>query len=121
MNARFYQNGKTIDYTPVAAVAAGDVVVIGNIIGIAQTDIAAGALGAVDIEGVFEFKKTASAVVTAGAAVFYDGTAETVDGTAADGKVFAGYAVKAAAAADATVFVKINVGYVVQAAATTDD
>ncbi|MDR1591110.1 MAG: DUF2190 family protein [Puniceicoccales bacterium] len=33
------QKGESIDHTPVADVAAGDVVVIGNIVGVAKLDI----------------------------------------------------------------------------------
>lgn len=47
MKAIFIYEGKSIDYVPAADVAAGDVVVIGDIVGVAQFDIPKGTLGAV--------------------------------------------------------------------------
>ena len=52
--AQYIQTGQAIDYTPSAAVDAGDVVVIGDILGISKLDIAADALGALALEGVFD-------------------------------------------------------------------
>ena len=57
--ATFIQDGKSIDYTPGSAVSAGDVVVQGDLIGIAKLDIAADALGALAVKGVFDFPKAA--------------------------------------------------------------
>ena len=42
MKAIFVYEGKSIDYVPAADVAAGDVVVIGDIVGVAQFDIPEG-------------------------------------------------------------------------------
>ena len=106
MKARFYQDGKTIDYTPTAALAAGDVVVLGNIIGIAQTDVPANTLTGLDIEGVFEFAKKANDVVTVGAVVYWD--ADTKVATIGAGEVVAGIAVEASDANVGYVRVKIN-------------
>ena len=106
MKARFYQDGKTIDYTPTAALAAGDVVVLGNIIGIAQTDVPANTLTGLDIEGVFEFVKKANDVVTAGALIYWD--TENKVATISAGEVVAGIAVEASAATTGYVRVKIN-------------
>jgi len=44
--AQFIHDGKSIDYTPTADVAAGDVVVQNDLLGVAKLDIAANALGA---------------------------------------------------------------------------
>ena len=68
MKAIYVQPGNAIDYTPTADVAAGDVVVLGTIIGVASYDIAANTLGALNVSGVFDMPK-ASGAVTAGAAV----------------------------------------------------
>lgn len=59
--AQFIHDGKSIDYTPGSAVAAGDVVVQGELVGVAKMDIAAGQLGALAIEGVFDFPKPTGA------------------------------------------------------------
>lgn len=71
--ARFIHEGNAIDYTPVADVAAGDVVVIGASVGVANQDIPANTLGALAIEGVFEMPKDATAY-TAGDVVGWTGS-----------------------------------------------
>jgi predicted RecA/RadA family phage recombinase len=106
MKARFYQDGKTIDYTPTADLAAGDVVVLGKIIGIAQTDVPANTLAGLDIEGVFEFVKKANDVVTAGALIYWD--ADNKVATVTSGDTIVGIAVEASAATTGYVRVKIN-------------
>jgi predicted RecA/RadA family phage recombinase len=52
--AIFVHDGGTIDYTPATNVAAGDVVVQGDLVGVAKLDIPAGQLGALAVEGVFD-------------------------------------------------------------------
>lgn len=73
MIARFVQDGKAIDYRPSEAVAAGDVVVQGTLIGIARLDIAANTLGSLAVVGVFDAPKAIGAI-TVGAAVYWDAT-----------------------------------------------
>ena len=95
--AKKVSDGSTIDYTPAAAVAAGDVVVQGKLVGIALTDIAAGALGALAVVGVFDLPKASATEFTAGASVYWDATnklAVTTDGEGANALV--GKAVTAA-------------------------
>jgi len=106
MKAVFLYEGRSIDYVPDAAVAAGDVVQIGNLIGIAQFNIAAGATGAVAVTGVWGVEKD-SAAITAGAAVYWNAADKVATATEGSNKLL-GYAVAAAAAADATVQVRIG-------------
>ena len=70
------QEGDLLDYSPSVAVAAGDVVVQGDLVGIATNDIAANALGAVNIDDVFRLPKTAGAgtAIGAGLRVYWDAT-----------------------------------------------
>ncbi len=97
MTARFIHDGSSIDYTPAADVTAGDVVVQGDLIGIAKLDIAADALGALAVTGVFDVPKTAGVgeAIAAGAKVYWDvadGIAKTDDEAGANkylGKVVA--------------------------------
>ena len=98
--AQFIHDGRSIDHTPASAVTAGDVVVQDNLIGIAKLDIAADALGALAVTGVFDVPKAAGDMAV-GAALYWD---------AADGQVntdptnpFFGFAIAAAADADTTV------------------
>lgn len=74
----------TIDYTPSSAVTAGDVVILGDIVGVASGDIAANVLGSLDVEGVFDLPKT-SAVFAVGDPVYWSATGTPVTGTASSG------------------------------------
>ena len=100
MKAIYYQRGETLDYIPEAAMEAGAVVPLGTRIGI-----------------VFILDKAAEEIKM-GAAVYYDSEADAITTTASTevtegeakktvGNVPAGYAVADAAAADATVLVKL--------------
>jgi predicted RecA/RadA family phage recombinase len=59
--AVFVHDGCSIDYTPAADVAAGDVVVQGNLVGVARQPIKANQPGALAVEGVFDFAKATGA------------------------------------------------------------
>lgn len=52
---KYRHEGRAIDYTPVAAVAAGNAVQVGDLIGVANVDIPANKKGALAVEGVFLF------------------------------------------------------------------
>ena len=112
--AKFIQKGDAIDYTPGANVAAGSVVVIGTLVGIADRAIADGELAAISLAGVYAIEKITGAI-TAGAYVYWDADGDPQGGTAgtggltttkADG-VFAAIAIAAAAETDGTVLVKL--------------
>lgn len=110
----FVQSGSAIDYTPSVAVVVGQAVVQGRILGIATRAIAADALGAVAIEGVFDIVKKQE-TITVGAAVYWDADGDPYGGTAGTGActttvsdILAGYATAAAAETDATVRVKLD-------------
>lgn len=104
--ARLVQSGEMIDYTPSSAVAAGAVVVLGTVgVGIAQTAIAANVKGSLVVDGVIEHAK-ATGAVTAFAKVYYDATNNVLT-TTSSGNTLAGYAVAAAASADATATIKL--------------
>lgn len=106
--AKYIQKGSNIDYTNsgAAAISAGDVVSLTTRIAIAGTDIAVGATGSVTVGGVFEIDKTASLAISQGDKVYYSTTTKKI--TKTDTDVPAGWAIAAAAAADATVLVKIG-------------
>ena len=105
MNAKYWQKGETLDYTPAEAVKNGAVVSLGTRIGIAGSDIAANEQGQIHVVGVFEMAKD-GAEIALGAAVYYNEANDQITATA-DGAVPAGYAVQAATAADTTVLVKL--------------
>ena len=82
--AKFIHEGKTIDYTPQSAVAAGDVVELGTIPLVAPVAIPAGVLGALSCDGVFDLPKTSDAF-TAGDTVYWDNDGTPVTGDATSG------------------------------------
>ncbi|MFA6134566.1 MAG: DUF2190 family protein [Phycisphaerae bacterium] len=107
--AIFVQDGESIDYTPTSAVAAGDVVVQGDLIGVAKTPIAANALGSLAVWGVFDVPKatTGGSGLTAGTTVYWDATNKVATTTSTGNKQL-GKVVTAAADADATVRVRLD-------------
>jgi predicted RecA/RadA family phage recombinase len=105
--ATFVQDGESIDYTPVADVAAGDVVVQGDLVGVAKLDIKANKLGALAVGGVFDFAKLAALALAVGTIVYWDDAANVATNVAAGNKQI-GKVVRAAAAADATVRVRLS-------------
>ena len=113
--AQFIHDGKAIDYTPGSDVTAGDVVVQNNLVGIAKLDIAADALGALAVEGVFDVAK-AAVEIEAGKPVYWDADGNPVTGdagsgaatTTEDGNVQMGFSIAAAADTDETLRVKLQ-------------
>jgi predicted RecA/RadA family phage recombinase len=80
-----YQEGKVIDWVngTGADVTSNTVVRIGNILGIALTDIADGDTGSVAIEGVFTCPKVSAAVIAQGESLTWDASASAFDDNAA--------------------------------------
>lgn len=107
--ATFAHDGAAIDYTPGGNIAAGEVVVIGELVGVAKTPIAANTLGALVVEGIFDFAKATGGgtAISAGANVYWDDTNNMATTTASGNKLI-GKCVKAAADGDATVRVRMN-------------
>lgn len=104
--ATYFQRGEAIDYpnTGDETLKHGTVVSIKTRIGVVAGDIEPKQTGTLHVAGVFEIpKKDASAVFAIGDAVSFD------DGiiAAATGKASAGYVVKASAAGEANVVVKL--------------
>lgn len=96
----YIQPGNVIDWTVTGSdVSSGDLVAIGELVGVATTDGAVGDVIAVTINGVFELPKVTGAIGV-GAALYHD-TAEVT--TTASGNEFVGYATVAALSGDATV------------------
>lgn len=114
MATNYIQEGAVIDYVAGADITSGSVVVAGNIIGVALTDIANTETGSLAISGVFEVPKVSAAVIGQCQSVMYDVSASAFDdnlATPATGDVSgACVAVEAAGNGDTTVKVKLNVG-----------
>ena len=105
--ATFVREGQSIDYTPAADVALGEVIVLGDLVGVASHEIKANQLGSLAVEGVFDFAKAAGAIGM-GTILYWDDPANVVSTSAAGGKKQIGKAIRAAAAADTTVRVKLS-------------
>lgn len=112
MTTKYVQPGEILDYTPNAAVASNSVVVLGVLLGVAVSDIAANDTGGLAVEGVFDLPKKTGGAVAAGQLVAWskaDGafvTGAGVTGDLAGGAV----AVMAAASGDTVVRVKLIPG-----------
>lgn len=112
---RYQTRSCSIDYTPGSAVTAGDVVVLGSMVAIADNDIAASKLGALSLEGVYKVPKITGAIAV-GVPVYWDPAGNPVSGTAGSGAATGtagslkkmGYAAAAALSADETVTVVLR-------------
>ena len=115
MQATYVQKGHQIDYTPSSAVVAGQVIVLGNTVGIANVPIAASALGALAVEGLFDVAKVTGAI-TVGAAIYWDADGDPLGGTAgtgaatttSTGNTYMGVSALAAAETATTVRVRLS-------------
>ena len=111
MTATYIHEGNSIDYTPAADVSAGDVVVQGELVGVAKLDIPANTLGALAVVGVFDFPKAtgASTAIAEGVDVYWDesaGEATTDSASGANKRI--GRSVAAAGDSDTTVRVRMS-------------
>lgn len=112
--ANYVSSGEVIDYTPVAAKSAGDVVVQNGYAGVAPVDLPADAPGSLRVGGEHDFVK-ATGAISAGNAVYWDSDGDPVGGTAgsgaatttSSGNTFLGYATLAAGSSDTRVRVQM--------------
>lgn len=104
----FVKRGEVIDYvnTSGSDINSGDLVIIGALIGFAQTDIASGATGAVLLKGVFTVAK-ANMAFTQGAKLYWDNTAKNATTTTTSNTLFA-VAHTAALAGDLTAEIQLT-------------
>ena len=111
MDARFIQRGDAIDYTPLADVAAGDIVILsGKLAGVAKLDIKAGELGALALTGVYEVAKSSGIAFAAGMEGGWSAADRKAVAAGASGSVKIGHAVALTGASDATVLVRLCPG-----------
>ena len=82
------QGVNVVDHTAAAAISSGDCIVLGaagNVsLGVALTDIANGAVGAVAIRGTFTLTKVSGAVIAQGETVNWDVSAASGAGAVDD-------------------------------------
>lgn len=100
-------NPSVISHTPGAAVSAGDVIVIGDLVTVVTVDSPANVPVGVATEGVFSFPKTASAVIGAGVKCYWDPGTGLVTTTAGELKL-AGHSVEAVGNPSSSVKIKLG-------------
>jgi predicted RecA/RadA family phage recombinase len=85
MAKNFQQPGDVITWTngTGSAVVSGQVVRVGNILGVALVDIASTASGSVALSGVFTVPKVSAAVIAQGESLTWDASAAAFDDNAA--------------------------------------
>lgn len=107
MKAAYMHKGESLDYknTTKEKIAAGDVLVMGNRIGVAGTDIEQGELGSAHVSGVFELDKADTAEIAIGTVVYL---AENGITATEENNTPAGYAAAESPAGSGKVWVKIN-------------
>jgi predicted RecA/RadA family phage recombinase len=107
--ATFIHDGNSIDYTPGSTIAAGDVVVQGDLVGVAKRDIPANVLGALAVTGVFDVLKLQGPGITfdLGQLVYWDAGQKKATPSGAPNKLM-GKAVRGAGMGDTTVRIRLN-------------
>jgi predicted RecA/RadA family phage recombinase len=104
----FIQPGNVIDVAaPSGGVVSGALVIIGSVIGVAQTTEVAGVVVPLVTAGVFELPKASAQAWTVGTKVYWDAT-NSVATTTASGNTLIGHVVAGAANPSAVGRVKIG-------------
>lgn len=107
-----YVDGESLNYVVNSAVESGDFVVLGGIVGVAETSAVEGADGShyATLRHIGVFRGTTSDAVTVGAAIYLASAATygTALTTTVGSNELVGYAIKAKGAVAGEVFVRIN-------------
>ena len=107
MTVKYVQDGKVLDYTAGADIASGDLVVMGEVVGVALADIADTETGSVAVECVFDLTCLGTDVIAIGDVVYWDAGNSRITTTASTHKC-AGFAAAASPDAQTTCRVKLN-------------
>ena len=115
MATNYIQEGKVLPYTVPSAttITSGQVVKVGNVLGVALAGGAAGDVIQIQTEGVFTVPKVSAAVIAVGESLTWDVSADAFDdnaATPASGDVTgaAAYAFEASAATKTSLKVKFT-------------
>jgi predicted RecA/RadA family phage recombinase len=71
MPKTFVGDGSTIDFIAESDVAAGSIVVLGDVVGVAKFAVAAGQLGGLTLRGIFDIVKDPSTNIAAGTPLYW--------------------------------------------------
>ncbi|MEZ0231896.1 MAG: DUF2190 family protein [Methylophilaceae bacterium] len=113
MAKNYIQPGHVMDFIAAADVVSGQVVRVGNTLGVSLGDYKNGDAGELQISGVFEVPKVTTAVIAQGASVLWDASAGKFDvnsSTPASGDVggASASAFKAGANGDTTIWIRFS-------------
>ena len=72
MKAKYIQKGDAVDYIPNQDMDAGEIVCLGDLIGITRIPIKAGTLGTLTLSGVFDIIKQAGVTFSTGDSVCWN-------------------------------------------------
>lgn len=111
MANNYVQPGEVIDFTAGAATVSGQVVRIGQVLGVALQAVANGAVGPAQITGVFTVPKVSAAVIAQGESLVWDASAAAFDdnlATPASGDVSGPPAVAFEAAGNGVTSIKVK-------------
>lgn len=109
-SAVYVQDGKIINYknTGAEVIPFGAVVVLTERIGVATFDIQPGALGTLEVAGVYEMDAESTAGFSVGQALYWDDANKCLTATKAeDNPIAAGFTVEAKAQAQTRALVRI--------------
>lgn len=79
MATNYIQPGNVIPFTAAATVVAGQVVRVGQLLGVSLSDVANGAAGEAQITGIFTVPKVSGAVIANGESLVWDASAAAFD------------------------------------------
>lgn len=111
LQGNYIQDGNVMDFTPVAACAAGDVVQLpGGLAGLCSSAMVASQKGSVMVSGIVEIAKKANIALLAGGDVYWDVSASVANFKPDSGTTdfYVGTVAEDAAAAATTVKVRLN-------------
>lgn len=102
--AKYVQRPDTIDFIPNRNIDAGEIVKLGDLIGITKIAVPAGTIGALSIEGIFDVIKDQDASFLPGMNVYWDPESKTAKQTG----IIIGMAIQNCTAEQSTVRILLN-------------
>lgn len=121
MKAVYVQRGESIDYTPLADTAAGEVIIANSLVGITKLPILANTLGSVATTGIYEVVKTLEEVEAADKAnVFSSGAIVYWDAANANATSLASVTVAGVEEAPDVITDFVRIGIAIDGASATD-
>ena len=103
----YVQDGDTVTLVAPYAVTSGQGALVGSLFGIANADVASGAEGEFDVEGVFDVTALSTDTATQGAKLYWDNTNRRLT-TTSSGNTLVGVALAAKGAGAVTARIRLG-------------